>query len=88
MKELAPRPVVTLTPRLLDIEAAAAYLGGVSTWTLRSWMADGLLQPVKLPGVKPSEFNRSKGRQQKETNRRLLFDRLDLDAFIESRRGA
>jgi hypothetical protein len=70
--------VNTETSRLLDIRATAQYLGGLSTWTVRNFVADGHLRPVKLPSV------RHKG----ENGRRLLFDRRDLDAFIESRRGA
>lgn len=59
--------------RLLDIKAAATYLGGISTWTLRALVADGHLVPVRLPSVK----------HRGEQGRRLLFDRADLDAQIE-----
>lgn len=65
-----------LTPRLLDVKAAAAYLGGVSVWTIRAWVADGHLHPVRLPSV----------RHPGESNRRLLFDRADLDDFVDSMR--
>ena len=65
--------VGTVTPRLLDIEAAALYLGGVSPWTLRALIADGHLHPVRLPSV----------RHRGETGRRLLLDVRDLDAAIE-----
>lgn len=66
-----------VTPRLLDIQSAAVYLS-VSEWTLRSWIADGLLAPVELPSV----------RNKREKNRRLLFDRLALDSFVDARRSA
>lgn len=60
-------------PRLMDISAAAEYLGGISVWTIRAFVANGQLQSVKLPSV----------RYQSRRSRRLLFDRADLDAFIE-----
>jgi excisionase family DNA binding protein len=60
-----------VAPRLLDVKEAARYLGGVSTWTIRSLVADGHLRPVRLP-------SRNRG----ELGRRLLFDRADLDAAI------
>lgn len=67
-------------PRLMDIAAAGEYLGGISVWTIRAFVANGALQPVKLPSVK----------YQSRRSRRLLFDRADLDAFIEKckREGA
>jgi hypothetical protein len=61
-----------LTPRLLDVNAAAAYLGGVSPWTIRALVANKKLAPVRLPAC------RRPGKQ----GRRLLFDRVDLDALI------
>jgi hypothetical protein len=65
-------------PRLLNIEDAARYLGGVSTWTLRALVAKGHLPRIVLPSV----------RHLGNDGRRLLFDRHDLDVFIESRRRA
>jgi len=67
-----------MTARLLDVKAAAEYLGGISTWTVRSYVTEGHLRRVNLPSVHHPGAN----------NRRLLFDRADLDAFIESRRDA
>jgi hypothetical protein len=77
-------PTPPLPPRLLDINATAAYLG-LSIWTIRCYMQDGFLKPVRLPSVRQ---NTDGGRRRGENGRRLLFDRVDLDAFIESRRGA
>ena len=71
-------PVV---PRLLDISAAAEYLGGLSPWTVRAFVADGHLHPVRLPQI-------GKKRKRGENGRRLLFCREDLDRFIDERRGA
>lgn len=66
----APAPV-TITPRLLDLLATAAYLG-VSPWTIRDLEAAGVLARVcvPLPG----------GREL----RKLLFDKSDLDRLIEA----
>ena len=58
-----------LTPRLLDVRGAAAYLG-VSTWTIRDLDAAGRLPRVRLTLA---------GREC----RRLLFDVRDLDRLIE-----
>lgn len=65
-----------LAPRLLDVKATAAYLGGISTWTVRALVENGHLRPVALPAC----------RREGETGRRLLFDRADLDAFVEARK--
>ena len=62
--------------RLLDVKSAATYLC-VSTWTIRDWVAEGELTPVSLPSR----------RRPGEPLRRLLFDRIDLDAFVERGRG-
>lgn len=62
-----------LTPRLLDVEATAEYLGGISIWTVRGLVEKGYLTPVRLPSV----------RHRGENGRRLLFDRADLDRLID-----
>jgi hypothetical protein len=59
--------------RLLDVTAAAAYLGGVCPDSVRALVARGQLVPVRLPSC----------RRLGESSRRLLFDRLDLDALID-----
>jgi hypothetical protein len=64
--------VSAMPARLLDLSAAAAYLGGVSVWTLRALVAKGELTPVRLPSV----------RRKDQQGRRLLFDREDLDAAV------
>ena len=63
---------MTELPRLLDVNAAAAYLGG-STSVVRGYVASGQLTPVRLPST----------RRPGELSRRLLFDVRDLDAFID-----
>jgi hypothetical protein len=59
-----------VTPRLLDAERAAAYLG-VSTWTVRDLEAAGHLSRVRLPLPGGKDL------------RKLLYDRADLDRLIE-----
>jgi excisionase family DNA binding protein len=67
------RPLVpqATVPRLLDVEAAARYLG-ISSWTVRAMVDAGTLRPVRLPLDGGREL------------RRLLFDQLDLDRVIEA----
>jgi hypothetical protein len=65
----AKQATLRLPPRLLDLDAAAGYLG-VSPWTVRDLEAAGTLKRVTIPvGAKDL--------------RKLLFDRADLDALIE-----
>lgn len=62
--------VVPLSPRLLDLPTAAAYLG-LSPWTVRDLEAAGSLPRVRIPLPHDGEL------------RKLLFDRADLDRLIE-----
>jgi hypothetical protein len=59
-----------VTPRLLDNESAARYLG-VSIWAVRDLEAGGHLPRVRLPLPGGKEL------------RRLLYDRNDLDRLID-----
>jgi hypothetical protein len=59
-----------ITPRLLDLEAAATYLS-VSPWTIRDLEAKGVLPRVRVPLPNGGEL------------RKLLFDKADLDRLIE-----
>jgi hypothetical protein len=65
-------------PRLLDVAATAQYLGGISTWTVRALISNADLCPIRLPAC----------HRKGENGRRLLFDRRDLDEFIEKRKHA
>jgi hypothetical protein len=76
----ADAPVVK--PRLLNVRDAARYLS-VSPWTIRDWVAAGILEPVHLPALRAREGDRPKARL-----RRLLFDRAALDAFVDRLKGA
>lgn len=60
-----------LSPRLLDLHAAAQYLG-LSKWTTRELEQQGILQRVRIPLAHHGEL------------RKLLFDKTDLDRLIES----
>jgi hypothetical protein len=56
--------------RLLDLQATATYLG-LSGWSVRDLEAAGILRRVLIPRATGGEV------------RKLLFDRVDLDALIE-----
>ena len=58
-----------LAPRLLTLRQAASYMS-LSTWTVRTWLARGVLPAVRLPGEGPALL------------RRLLVDVEDLHALI------
>jgi len=62
--------VAPITPRLLTLHGAAAYLG-LSVWKVRELEAAKVLRRVRLPVGNGSEL------------RKLLFDRVELDAVIE-----
>jgi Helix-turn-helix domain len=57
-------------PRLLDLDAAAAYLA-VSPWTVRDLWAAGRLPRIRLPLAGDRQV------------RKLLFAREDLDRLID-----
>jgi hypothetical protein len=86
MRETAPPIASTqsspIAPRLLSIRQSAEYLG-LSYWTTRDYVLAGLLPIVSLPPLRPRE-----GEQQKTSLRRVLIDRKDLDAFVESMKVA
>ena len=60
-----------LIPRLLDLEAAATYLG-VSPWAIRDLEAAGVLPRVRVPLPGGWEL------------RKLLYDKADLDRLIDA----
>jgi len=67
----------TIPPRLLDLHQAAAYLS-VSYWSVRDYVLAGLIPAVQMPALRPRE-----GDRPRNTLRRVLVDRADLDAFID-----
>lgn len=77
---LFERPVAEVWPRLLGLEQAAAYLS-LSVWTVREYLAAGVLSRVELPSATDGVT--------KGTTRRVLLDRVDLDRLVEaSKAGA
>ena len=72
--------------RLLNLHDAAVYLG-VSYWTVRDYVQEGILPQVKLPCAR----RRAKGgavirRAGDVDARRILVDIVDLDALIARRK--
>jgi hypothetical protein len=67
-----------LPPRLLDVPALAAYLGGLSADTVRDLDARGVLTParVHIPGAAGQVL------------RKVLFDREQVDRLIAGWRQA
>jgi hypothetical protein len=63
------------TARLVDLKAAAAYVG-VSTWVIRGWLADGVLVRVRLPRPGGGDMDR------------LLVDVADLDQLVAEGKGS
>jgi hypothetical protein len=63
-------PVAEVWPRLLGLAQAAAYLS-LSVWTIRDYLAVGVLSRVELPSATQG------------TTRRVLLDRADLDQLVE-----
>ena len=73
--------VPPVTPRLLNLRQSAAYLN-ISYWSVRDYALAGYLPVVQLPALRPRE-----GAKGKTQLRRVLIDRVDLDKFINSRKG-
>lgn len=69
-----------LSARLVDLHAAATYLG-VSFWTVRDYVLQGLIPKVELPALRPRE-----GERRRLGLRRVVVDVRDLDAFVEGRK--
>lgn len=68
----SPAEAMHQAARLLDVEAGAAYLGGISTWTMRDLIDNGTVPRVRVPMPGGGEL------------RRILVDREDLDRLIEA----
>lgn len=79
--ERRDRPVQEpVPPRLFNLRQAAAYLG-CSFWTARDYVLQGLIPAVNLPPLRSRE-----GERPRTNLRRVLIDKRDLDAFVESRK--
>jgi hypothetical protein len=79
-KNLEATSAEHIPPRLLNMRQAASYLG-CSFWTVRDYVLQGLIPVVEMPPLRPRE-----GDRQRRVLRRVLIDRSDLDAFVESRK--
>ena len=67
----------------MDLHDAARYIG-LSYWTLRDYVADGLIPRVTLPCSRRRKKGGAIVRRAGDTEtRRILVDRADLDALIE-----
>lgn len=58
---MAKTQQTTEDDKLYSIEGAAEYLGGISPWTVRAWLRDGVLRKVKVGSrtmIKASELKR------------------------------
>jgi hypothetical protein len=75
------KATVTAWPRLLSVEQAAQYLS-ISYWTVREFINDGSIKAVPLP--RPETLRQRERRALGDTVRRLLIDRLDLDALVDT----
>ena len=69
---------IRITPRCLNRDQAATYLG-VSVDTIDRAIQSGVLPTVRLP----VERNRTTGRGSVGQGRRILIDVRDLDALID-----
>ena len=76
----APEPAELIVPRLLNMRQAAKYLG-CSFWTVRDYVLQGLIPVVSLPPLRART-----GARQRETLRRVVIDRSDLDKFVDMRK--
>jgi predicted site-specific integrase-resolvase len=70
-------------PRLLNLHDAARYIG-ISPWTLRDYVADGLIPRVALPCSRRRKKGGAVVRRAGDIEaRRIYVDRADLDRLIE-----
>lgn len=76
----ALEPAELIVPRLLNMRQAAKYLG-CSFWTVRDYVLQGLIPVVNLPPLRART-----GARQRETLRRVVIDRSDLDKFVDMRK--
>ena len=70
-------------PRLMNLHAAAAYIG-VSYWTMRDYVLDGIVAQVALPCSRRRKKGGAVVRRAGDIDaRRVYVDRADLDRLIE-----
>jgi predicted site-specific integrase-resolvase len=70
-------------PRLMNLHAAAAYIG-VSYWTMRDYVLDGIVPHVILPCSRRRKKGGAVVRRAGDVEaRRKHVERADLDRLIE-----
>lgn len=81
-------------PRLMSVELAAAYVG-LSRWMLEQYIADGTLRVIHPPRPRTAKAYRARPTRGRKASRptgdqlrRTLFDRADLDDFVNRIKGA
>ena len=71
------------SPRLMNLRAAAAYIG-VSYWTIRDYVADGIVPCIILPCSRRRKKGGAVVRRAGDIDaRRIYVDRADLDLLVE-----
>jgi hypothetical protein len=79
----SPERPVPEGARLLDLYQAATYTG-LSYWTLRDYVTDGVIPVVKLPCGRQRTRAGVVSRKAGDTSaRKILIDKRDIDALIE-----
>jgi predicted site-specific integrase-resolvase len=70
-------------PRLMNLHEAADYLG-VSYYTMRDYVKDGIVPQVQLPCSRRRKRGGAVVRRAGDIEaRRIYIDRVDLDALVE-----
>jgi hypothetical protein len=70
----------------MDLSTAAAYISlGIST--IRDYVNDGILAPVRMPGsTLRDKSGRIIARARTRNISKILIDRADLDRLVDERR--
>jgi hypothetical protein len=75
-------------PQAMSLECAAQYTC-TSVSTLRDWVSDGLLRPLRLPGTcLRDRGGRVITRPRAHTLNKIIVLKSDVDALLEKARGA
>lgn len=83
----ATRRVISCWPRLMDLQTASAYCS-VGARTIEDWIHDRIIDSIPMPGstIKDKGGNVI-ARAGARRIAKILIDRIDLDALIESRKA-
>jgi predicted site-specific integrase-resolvase len=69
-----------MRPRVTNLKGAAAYVG-VSYWTMRDYVIQGLVRVVELPPMRAKE-----GEAARRVLNRIVIEYDELDRFLDERR--